>query len=56
MRDSSSNLGKRGGFRVYYYYDEDQILLLLVIRRKQLHTMSPQLLQDILRYEGVLDD
>ena len=55
MRDSSSNIGKRGGFRVYYYYEDDLVLFLLIVRRNQLHTMSSQLLQAILRSEGFLD-
>ena len=55
MRDSSSNLGKRGGFRVYYYYEEDWVLFLFVVRRSQLHTISSEHIRAILASEGILD-
>ncbi len=56
MRDSSSNRGKSGGFRVFYYYDEYLIMFILVVRRSQLQRLELNRIFDILKEEGFIQD
>lgn len=55
MQDSSSNKGKRSGFRVYYYYDELQIFIVLIFRRNQLPKFLGKWIGQVLRNSGFPD-
>ncbi|MDE2749690.1 MAG: hypothetical protein OXI34_12050 [Chloroflexota bacterium] len=55
MRDSSSNKGKRGGFRVYYFYNESLIFVVLIFLRRDLPGGLGKWIKQILKASGFLE-
>lgn len=56
LKNSSTNKGKRGGFRVIYYLRlEDQVTLLTIYSKSDQSDISPQAIKQILDSIG-LDD
>lgn len=56
MRDSSSNQGKSGGFRVYYYYNQSLIYIVFVFLRRDLPRNIGRRIRQILESSGLLDN
>ena len=56
MRDSSSNQGKRGGFRVYYYYNESLVFVVLLFLRRDMPSGLGRRIKQILNDSGFLDN
>lgn len=56
MRDSSSNQGKRGGFRVYYFYNESLILVVLIFLRRDMPSGLGRWIKQILNNSGIIDN
>ncbi len=53
MQDSSSNRGKRGGFRVYFFDTDTVIWLVHIQLRKDGHTVPAQTLLRALKRAGL---
>lgn len=51
LENSSSNIGKSGGFRVIYYYldDEDNIFLLKIYSKKEIENIKEEILIKLLK-------
>jgi mRNA-degrading endonuclease RelE of RelBE toxin-antitoxin system len=54
MMDSSSDTGKRGGFRVYYRYNDSRVEIHGVYLRKNINQRVRNEIQRILKQEGPL--
>ena len=54
MKDSSSDTGKSGGFRVYYRYNDSRVEIHGVFLRKELSQRVRNEIQQILKSEGPL--
>lgn len=54
MKDSSSDTGKSGGFRVYYRYNDSRVEIHGVFLRRELSQRVRNAIQQMLRHAGPL--
>jgi len=53
IEDSSTGVGKRGGFRVLYFEAEDKYILLFIDRRREIDAWPSDMILRILKESGL---